>query len=461
MLRYFFILLSLLFLPLLSPAQDWLPAGSLPQALNPQMLFPDTLNDRLLIGGTFNDTPTGIARVFSYQNGQLSLLESYAGGTQIVSGFFYFQDELLVYGGFDSIGGVWSPAIVQLEGNDFLPLDWGDLSEVIMISELLEWQGDLLAVGQFASIDGLNSPCIARWDGTDWKAVGTGLPGYNGNGFLIEAVEYKGRLYAGGNFSHQGEQWDLMVLENGQWTKPPGWSISDPFSNITAMEVFDGYLYVAGQFTKAGGSLGNNILRFDGEQWEELGDGTSFKIWDLHATTDYLLVAGNFQAVDALSTSHLAIWTGNSWCKAHHAFFPNGSIQSMAFYQDTLFVLGGFDFIDNEAVPGFAKRNETGPPLPFDCIPIISSVPKVVDLNPNLFIWPNPATELLFIELPAGLQFPAQLEIIHPNGRIEKTQLNNNAGLTVEWAIDQLPQGAYWIRVADKQKQWISSWIRK
>lgn len=294
--------LSIIFFISNATSQEWLEVDNgLSRARNPEIIFNDIPNDRLLIAGRFDDPDFGSRRIYAYNKDSLINIEYTTNSVTSVTSFLYYNDELLVFGNFDTIGGVYSPCIAKLEGEQFIPFNGGDLSNISIINDAIIWQDDLLVVGMFDTIGGVYSPGVARWNGSQWFNVGEAIPNFNG--FRLQtAIEYKEKLYVAGNYSFISEQRDLLVLEDGVWKVPPGWKSNYLYTQVLALQVFNDVLYVGGHFDKDEGSIANHIIGYNGTTWFELGEGPEFSVVEMIPTEDYLLVAGKFNYVDNLIT---------------------------------------------------------------------------------------------------------------------------------------------------------------
>jgi hypothetical protein len=101
------------------------------------------------------------------------------------------------------------------------------------------YNGELYVGGKFTTAGGVSASNIAKWNGTAWSALGSGITGSN----------------TGSN------------------------------SQVTSMAVYNGELYVGGDFTTAGGVSANYIAKWNG-----------YLLW-LFITESYMLVE-NFQQVE-------------------------------------------------------------------------------------------------------------------------------------------------------------------
>ncbi len=115
---------------------------------------------------------------------------------------------------------------------------------------------------------------IARWDGTSWSPLG-GPGGVVGASSNVNALAvYAGALYVGGGFTTAG---GLAASHVARWDAT-GWSTVDGIDGqVNALIDHDdgsgSKLYAGGAFSHAGGESVGNIARWNGTSWETVGSG--------------------------------------------------------------------------------------------------------------------------------------------------------------------------------------------
>ena len=160
--------------------------------------------------------------------------------------------------------------------------------------------------GAFASIGGLAAKNIARFDGTTWEPLGSGVV-YTPTGLgAVNALE----------------EFD----DDGPGPRPPG-------------------LYVGGFFTHAGGIPANNIARWDGTTWENLGPGiphpggmslSNVKSLQagFHNRQPALFVGGFFQESAGAPGNQIARWDGQNWFRLSDGIGTGAGLAAMAWFDD-------------------------------------------------------------------------------------------------------------------------------
>ncbi len=187
--------------------------------------------------------------------------------------------------------------------------------------------------GAFSTAGGLTANHVARWDGKAWSDLsgpagnGTDGPGSLAGPWALVPYDDGGgeALYAAGFFEMAGgvavnhvAKWD-----GNNWSALTGTSGTGLDSLAETAAVFDDgsgtALYVAGDFSSAGGIPARFIARWDGTEWSELGgppESLDFFISlavydDGHGSALY--GGGAFQQVDDLTVNNIARWDGGTW----------------------------------------------------------------------------------------------------------------------------------------------------
>ena len=180
---------------------------------------------------------------------------------------------------------------------------------------------NLYVGGSFMSIGSVKASRVAKWNGSSWSALGKGVQGP-----VYALALLNGIVYAGGDFPGASDDANAKFL--AKWNGTAWSSVSkatDSFRGVDnvvrALVVNDmaGYIYVGGDFIKAGVDTANKqqtascLARWDSntEKWTPLadviknGEGVSGRVYALayDKNTNILYAGGNF--------TH-AGWTGNT-----------------------------------------------------------------------------------------------------------------------------------------------------
>ena len=184
---------------------------------------------------------------------------------------------------------------------------------------------------------------IAKWTATAWAPLGGGMyTGYEQESVNALAVFDDGSgpaLYAAGDFIHVylPETDEFMVVNhiakwNGTaWSIVGGGTTPGSPSPIFDMVVHDDgsgpALYVGGRFTSAGGVPVNNIARWNGTAWSDVGGGVTGGNAEVHALAvldegfgPTLFAGGRFTNAGGVAVSNVARWDGASWSSVGAGF---------------------------------------------------------------------------------------------------------------------------------------------
>lgn len=183
---------------------------------------------------------------------------------------------------------------------------------------------------------------VMRWDGTQWNILGTA--GFNG--FVHDlAWDASGNLYAVGAFTGNTNGTELyarIALWDGST-----WAALGSGLNGTARTVMigsQGYIYVGGDFTTAGGSSANRIAYWDGSTWATLGTGLDGSVYALVEKSSIIYAGGNFTTAGGSSADNIAQWTGSAWATVGAGASVDGvndTVRSMVLGQDGIVYVGG------------------------------------------------------------------------------------------------------------------------
>ena len=236
--------------------------------------------------------------------------------------------------------------------------DWTEPGQGVQgtVHGLLASGGSVYAVGEFTQAGGL--PCVrmAKWNGTQWSAVVQAGSG-NGVGNRVLAILDAGKVvYIGGDFTVAG---GVVANRIACWNKATRkWSplgsgmrgsymdMHDP-STVEALAMVSGVLYAGGNFRFAGAADCDNIARWNGTSWSNMGSGTSGSghVKAMLARGPDLYVAGGFDNMDgADNTAQVARWDGSRWWGLGTEFskftYVRAEIQALCFYGSDVIAAG-------------------------------------------------------------------------------------------------------------------------
>jgi hypothetical protein len=249
------------------------------------------------------------------------------------------------------VGGDFGAGYIgKWDGSSWSGLGSGVDFDVESIAVFDDGSGSKLFVGGwFSTAGGITAKGISRWDGASWSALGGGLlPGPSG-GPIVQALAVFDdgvgpALFIGGGFGGGGMISSSSVIkwDGAGWSSLNGGVQVDPPSTPTvdAFVVFDdgngAALYVAGDFTSAGGVPAAGFARWNGSVWSALGPGSYAGIRALAVFDDgtgpALYAGGGFNTIGGISANKIAKWDGSTWSSL--AAGVQGNVKALAVSDD-------------------------------------------------------------------------------------------------------------------------------
>jgi hypothetical protein len=221
--------------------------------------------------------------------------------------------------------------------------------------------------GDFVSAGGVPARNVARWDGERWSALGSGL---GGDHFFVQALAVydDGRgpaLYAGGYFPNSGF---LPVNNIARWTGSVWLQVGSGINNgLTSLAVYDDgggpALYAGGFFLSSDRTSTPYIAKWNGTRWVSLGSGMSDFVYSLTVFDDgrgpALYAGGGFTVAGGISANRVARWNGSSWSRVGNGL--NERVAALRVFDDgsgpALYAGGAFDRSGQLVVNRVAKWN--------------------------------------------------------------------------------------------------------
>ncbi len=170
---------------------------------------------------------------------------------------------------------------------------------------------------------------------------------------------YNGEVYVGGQFTIAGGVSAIFIAKwNGTTWSAVGSGTNDW---VYSMAVYNGELYVGGNFTTAGGvSSTSNIAKWNGTTWSAVGSIITIPVRSMAVYNGELYVGGYFTTVGGVGASNIAKWNGTAWSAVGSGITGlNNDVISMAVYNGELYVGGYFTTAGGVGVNRIAKWNGT------------------------------------------------------------------------------------------------------
>lgn len=277
-------------------------------------------------------------------------------------------DGLLYAGGqFDAIGGVALAGLGVWDGTSWSPLIGTTQTPFGVVRDLAWHDGQLYAGGglDFPTQSGEN---LVAWDGTDWNSTG-GIPDWSISVSVYALQEFNGELYVGGNFIQAGPVSANAIAryDGATWTSIGGTGNSSFLSNaVLAMTPHAGNLYVGGEIDYVGTQLtaytatvSESVARFDGAQWDHVGDGLGFdaEVRSAVAWNGGIAAVGRFTKAGTALSGQIAWFDGTHW---RTIGVPNQNVSDCIVFEGDLVVTGDFTMIDGQPINSIARYDGTG-----------------------------------------------------------------------------------------------------
>jgi hypothetical protein len=167
--------------------------------------------------------------------------------------------------------------------------------------------GDVYIGGDFTIAGGVAANHVARWDGTRWHPLGSGTND------IVWIVTLSGdELFVGGDFTRAGGDSSRNIArwntKSEQWLSLGGGVTGGFAPLINAIVPAGGKVYAAGYFSHMGGVEAPAIAKWDGTKWVALGSGLNNVVRGMTANASGLYVAGDFTTAGGKLSHHFGRW---------------------------------------------------------------------------------------------------------------------------------------------------------
>lgn len=346
----------------------------------------DPLHETLYYAGALElgDHWYFVNRALQYSDGVWDTVPGWVPGS--VKAMIEFHDTLIISGFFQELNGV--PVVYTAFHNGTHWEQYGNLDSYSARFRVID--DTLYAVGAFDMVEGVPASGVAKRVGNAW--VGVGELDFNGH-IVGDIAKYNGELVIGSN-GWLGNEHGIFHLVGDQWL-PLGGGIQGS-GNPGSLAIYQGNLYLAGQFTMNGGNPANNVMGWNGSEFFGMNAGTQYSLGNNGAIcstkvlvhNDLLWVYGGCSYAGGVLAQGVATWDGNQWCGVPGDLITDGNAAAAAtFYRDTMFVVtSAYMQMNDTAETRLAKfigPSYFGPcsgPIGFEEIERSTSVPTIISL---------------------------------------------------------------------------------
>ena len=428
-------------------AQYWAPAD-LPITVDVQLFqfYNDEEEDVFcVVGRTFIcDTPGNeyCAGILRYNAGNWDTLGSFNAGIGSVA---QWEDTLFI-AGTQGVDGIELPGGAVLWYNDTWQID-PQLNAWSHSINLRKRDGNIYALGRFEVEPGIDHYGVGIRRGGRWAPLGNLPPPSSSSAGpqIVDIIEYNGQLVITGNINTTiGD--DVLVLQGADWV-PLGGGLVGWNSFGDCLAVYQGDLYVGGGMSVAAGDVGQNIIRWDGQQWHPVGSGMQTQlnnfgnygaVRDMVVHYDELFVCGGFRYAGGIYSKNVARWNGSQWCSLSDEFLGSYAY-CMGFFQDTLYVNASGDQNWQQEYGYVAKF--VAPEYENNC-GLWTEVEEATHTNGDLRAWVQ-GGELVIEGLPAGTY---TVELWNFTGQLILRQPLLSYGQSAVLPLPEMAAGLYVIK---------------
>jgi hypothetical protein len=416
-------------------------------------------NGDVYVGGTFMQAGGAVASRVAKWNGtgwnSLSAGPANGMNNPVKALAIAGNGEVYAGGEFTQAGGAMANRVAKWNGAawNYCGTGVGNGMSRPVFALAVAGNGDVYAGGTFTQAGGAAANRVARWNGTSWSSLGAGTAnGVNGQ-ILALAVAGNGDVYVGGTFTQAGGVAASYVAKwNGTAWSPLGTGTANGTDGtISSLALApNGDVYVGGDFTQAGGAAANRIARWSGTAWSPLGTGLSrpgfrpgYALALGVAPNGDVYVGSVFPQAGGALANNVAKWNGTVWSNLGTGLLYGGTtfVYALIVVGNGNVYIGG-DFAatgdGSKAMVNFAVYDPSAPLL---------GTKYSAHAAPAAQLFPNPAHGTATLRLPASA--PRQpLTLVDALGRTVR-RYPAPAAAEAELDLRDLPAGPYVVRCGE------------
>jgi hypothetical protein len=307
------------------------------------------------------------------------------------------------------------------------------------------YQGQLILYSTIYNITGVN--CIATFDGNTITPIG-----HPSVSRFYTACVYNGDLYAAATST---------IGQRGVFKKTlSGWQLIYEIQGSTAfingMIVYNNRMFIYGEIStlESPSNLGNNIIAYDGFNFDTLGGGvinefniTDGKIYDVAINNDRLYVTGNFNKAGGVKAMGVAYWNDTTWCGIHKDMDTTNNFFRIESFNDTIYEVANFIKVKGDTTFGWIAKLYNKNYSDTCSESFFVSVKELPQVS-NFKIYPNPTTSIINIVDENNQLQNASIEIKNYLGQLVYTST-----FTSQINLSSLSTGMYFLTIEDKHSK--------
>lgn len=224
-----------------------------------------------------------------------------------------------------------------------------------------EFEGDLVAGGRFTTADGQTAVRVARWDGSDWHSMGTVGEPVNSQAAVHTLTVFNGDLIAGGGFITADGQ---TVNNIARWDGSNWQTMGDGMDNaVLDLTVFEDDLIAVGMFRHSGGERMEYVARWNGTEWQSMAIGMNGSVSAVEVFGSDLIIGGVFRNIAGQAATRIARWDGSAWHPMGSLGDPddfNEGVEALKVFENDLIAGGRFETADGREVNNVARWDGSG-----------------------------------------------------------------------------------------------------
>lgn len=279
----------------------------------------------------------GTGRLIKWNQDDSSVVGSARG--RILCATFDSEGAMYLGGAFGKMKDIYTQNLIRLNGEEATAVFPSGIDSVVNWVECNN-KGDVYICGVFSPINIYSDEKhFKKLDGDSWIT----LPDIPSERPSSEIVDSRGNIY-------MVDDYEDIIQWNGTGWKPFADIFSRNFIRRLAIDADDN-IYIGGGFDSVGIAGAStkipaaNVARWDGTEWQSIGDGLDSYVWTIAAGPVGTLYAIAYSHADSIN--HIIRWDGTSWSEIGtvHNVNATEAFNLTADRKGNVYVCGPYDSI--------------------------------------------------------------------------------------------------------------------